>query len=69
MEELDNRIKFVGKVHHWEVKETCKLIEKNKELEEKLNLFDGTKKQNKVLEENVKKLVEENSMLKMNCLL
>ena len=46
------------------MKETCKLREKNKELEEKLNLFDDAEKQNKVLKENVKKLEEENSMLK-----
>ena len=51
-------------VYNWKVKETCKLREKNKELEEKLKLFDDAKKKNKLLEEKVKKLDEESIMLK-----
>ena len=64
IEELENGLKFVEEEHYWQVKETCKLREKNKELDEKLNLFDDVQKMNKDLEENVKKLEEENSMLK-----
>ena len=37
------------------MKETCKPREKNKELEEKIKLFDDAKKKNKVLEESVRK--------------
>ena len=40
IEELEDRLKFVEEVHNWQVKETCKLREKNKELEEKLIFFD-----------------------------
>ena len=64
IEELDDRLKFVQEVHNWQVKETCKLREKNKELEEKLKLFDDAEKKNKFLEEDLKKCEEENSMLK-----
>ena len=63
IEELENGLKFVEEVHNWQVKETCKLREKNKELDEKLNLFDDVGKKNKDLEENVKKLEEKNNML------
>ena len=48
IEELEDRLKFVEEVHNWQVKETCKLREKNKVLEEKLNLFDDVEKKNKV---------------------
>ena len=64
MEELRDRLKFVEEVHNWQVKETYKLREKNKELEEKLKLFDDAENQNKIIEENVKKLEEKNIMLK-----
>ena len=57
-------IESIEEVYNWQVKETCKLREKIKELEEKLNLFDDGKKKNKVLKENVKKLEEKNNMLK-----
>ena len=57
IEELEDRLKFVQEVHNWQVKETYKLREKNKELEEKLKLFDDAEKRNKVLEENLKRKI------------
>ena len=66
MEELEDRLKLVEEVHNWQVKEKCKLREQNKELEEKLKLFDDAEKKNKVLEENMKKLEKGNNMLKIN---
>lgn len=40
IEELEDRLKFVEQIHNLQVKESSKLKEKNKELEEKLKLFD-----------------------------
>ena len=40
IEELEDRLKFMEEVHNWQVKETCKLREKNKELEENVKKLE-----------------------------
>lgn len=44
------------------LKDLCKVEDKNKELKEKLKLFDEVKKKNEDLEENLKRLEEQNNL-------